>query len=347
MKRILPLLSVIFLSSTILPRTVSAQADVYVSYQTFYDELSPFGQWISDPQYGYVWVPNLDDDFRPYFTGGHWIMTDFGNTWYSEYSWGWACFHYGRWVYNDYYGWVWVPGYEWGPGWVAWTWGDGFCGWAPLYPGIVWAGVGYTCPDDWWVLMHPKYLYRPRYLNHWRTDFIHGPHHTHTILQRAHFITNTYEGNGGKYYAGPRAAEVTKVTHQSVPVFHLENVQVKTADHIIGNVVNIYHPSRIEITNRDGNNPIPAHVIPAPKPVSLPENVRTNWDQPRPFKTDIQRETPGWNRPFIRNSPPYEPAEPARGRSVEPARQPDYHTAPPISNPPARVPSSAPAPRRR
>ena len=195
--------------------------------------------------------------------------------------------------------------------------------------------------------MHPKYLYRPRYLNHWRTDFIHGPHHTHTILQRAHFITNTYEGNGGKYYAGPRAAEVTKVTHQSVPVFHLENVQVKTADHIIGNVVNIYHPSRIEITNRDGNNPIPAHVIPAPKPVSLPENVRTNWDQPRPFKTDIQRETPGWNRPFIRNSPPYEPAEPARGRSVEPARQPDYHTAPPISNPPARVPSSAPAPRRR
>ena len=33
-----------------------------VSLQTFYDELSPYGTWIKDPQYGYVWRPDVDQD---------------------------------------------------------------------------------------------------------------------------------------------------------------------------------------------------------------------------------------------------------------------------------------------
>ena len=31
-------------------------------------------------------------------------------------------------------GWVWVPGREWGPGWVSWRRGSDHCGWAPLPP---------------------------------------------------------------------------------------------------------------------------------------------------------------------------------------------------------------------
>ena len=42
-----------------------------VSYQTFYDELSPHGQWIDYPGQGYVWVPDADQDFQPYSTNGH------------------------------------------------------------------------------------------------------------------------------------------------------------------------------------------------------------------------------------------------------------------------------------
>ena len=48
------------------------------------------------------------------------------------------------------YGWAWVPGYHWGPGWVCWRNAEdaGFCGWAPLPPsarfevgvGLVWNG---------------------------------------------------------------------------------------------------------------------------------------------------------------------------------------------------------------
>ena len=72
-----------------------AQND-YISDQDFYDSLSPYGVWVNDPQYGDVWVPDVRGDFRPYATQGHWVLTEYGNTWVSDYPWGWATFHYGR-----------------------------------------------------------------------------------------------------------------------------------------------------------------------------------------------------------------------------------------------------------
>src|SRR5579883_2551035 len=113
MKRLLNkafvLLALGLITTSLAFTKASAQPGVSISYQEFYDELSPYGQWVEDPSYGYVWVPYVDDDFRPYYTRGHWVMTEFGNTWVSDYNWGWATFHYGRWTYDDYYGWVWIP----------------------------------------------------------------------------------------------------------------------------------------------------------------------------------------------------------------------------------------------
>src|SRR5208283_5216658 len=40
------------------------------TYQTFYDDLSPYGTWINYSPYGYVWAPNLGYDFTPYSTNG-------------------------------------------------------------------------------------------------------------------------------------------------------------------------------------------------------------------------------------------------------------------------------------
>src|SRR5436190_19445771 len=78
---------------------VSAQ-ETSVTYQTFYDDLSPYGEWINNPDYGYVWHPDVPD-FRPYSTGGHWIWTaEYGWMWASDVDWGWAPFHYGRWLYD-------------------------------------------------------------------------------------------------------------------------------------------------------------------------------------------------------------------------------------------------------
>ena len=91
-----------------------------ITYQTFYDDLSPYGQWIDYPEYGYVWMPNVGSMFKPYATNGQWVYTDEGWTWSSGYNWGWATFHYGRWFFDPNYGWMWIPGYQWAPAWVSW-----------------------------------------------------------------------------------------------------------------------------------------------------------------------------------------------------------------------------------
>src|SRR6516162_9042894 len=107
-----------------------------VSYQAFYDQLSPYGTWINYPGYGYVWMPNAGPGFKPYATSGHWVYTDAGWTWNSDFGWGWAPFHYGRWFFDASYGWMWIPGYEWSPAWVSWRTNSEYYGWAPLGPGI-------------------------------------------------------------------------------------------------------------------------------------------------------------------------------------------------------------------
>ncbi|MEJ0079595.1 MAG: DUF6600 domain-containing protein [Puia sp.] len=128
MKKINFILSATLFFASCGPTTV-IQSDSYqpasvapveeVSYQSFYDQLAPYGNWISYPGYGYVWSPNAGPDFQPYATNGNWIYTNAGWTWASDYNWGWAPFHYGRWFYENGYGWMWVPGSEWAPAWLA------------------------------------------------------------------------------------------------------------------------------------------------------------------------------------------------------------------------------------
>src|SRR6266481_5159001 len=109
-----------------------SRADVSVNF--FYDNLNG-GNWYQVADYGYVWQPDAatNADWRPY-TDGYWAYTDVGWTWVSYEDFGWATYHYGRWVRLADYGWVWKPGYEWGPAWVSWRTGGNYIGWAPLPP---------------------------------------------------------------------------------------------------------------------------------------------------------------------------------------------------------------------
>ena len=128
------LLFVFALGVLLLPFAPLAKSQE-VSIDFFYNNLNG-GSWIEVGNYGYCWQPDVavsDPSWRPY-SDGYWAYTDLGWTWVSYEDYGWATYHYGRWVRLADYGWVWRPGYEWGPAWVSWRFGGGYAGWAPLPP---------------------------------------------------------------------------------------------------------------------------------------------------------------------------------------------------------------------
>jgi len=102
------------------------------------DELDPYagefernGSWQYEASAGYVWVPRVAVGWQPYWNG-RWAWTPYGWTWIAYDPWGWAPFHYGRWGLSVSFGWYWIPGRTWGPGWVSWAVGGGHVGWCPL-----------------------------------------------------------------------------------------------------------------------------------------------------------------------------------------------------------------------
>lgn len=109
-------------------------ADVDVGF--FYNELSPYGEWVRHSRYGWAWFPShVSARWRPYSLG-RWVDSDYGWTWASDEPFGWATYHYGRWAWDSEIGWLWVPGTDWAPAWVAWQQGNGYVGWAPLPPAV-------------------------------------------------------------------------------------------------------------------------------------------------------------------------------------------------------------------
>jgi hypothetical protein len=108
------------------------------SYDVFYQGLESSGHWFDDPTYGEVWQPGIassDRNWRPY-SDGRWAYTDRGWTWISNEEFGWATYHYGRWVRRGDIGWVWIPGRRWAPAWVSWRESNDHVGWAPLPPEV-------------------------------------------------------------------------------------------------------------------------------------------------------------------------------------------------------------------
>ncbi|MGM9479135.1 DUF6600 domain-containing protein [Pedobacter sp. GSP4] len=210
-----------------------------VSLQTFYDELSPYGTWIQDPQYGYVWRPDVDQsDFRPYYTNGRWAMTEYGNTWVSNYDWGWAPFHYGRWVINSYRQWIWLPDTNWGPAWVDWRSGDGYYGWAPMAPTIsinLSFGRRYVVPEFCWNFIPQRNIYInsfPRY-DYGRNNI---------YIRNTTIINNTYVYNRRNYYGGPRIEDIRRATNRDVTVYRYAQSNRPGASRVGGREVSIYRP---------------------------------------------------------------------------------------------------------
>ena len=256
----------------------SAQPGISVSFQTFYDQLSPHGQWIDDPTHGYVWTPRgVGRDFRPYYSGGRWAMTSYGNTWVSDYAWGWAPFHYGRWTYDPFYGWMWVPGTTWGPAWVSWRGGGEYYGWAPMGPGIninISIGPRYSPPMDWWTFVPCNRLYHGGgYGRYWR-----GAQYNNTYINNTTIINNTYINNNNTYVVGPRRDEYQRRTGQRVQMYDVRNDNKPGRSSIRGNSVNLYRPTVREERNAKYR---PSNAIRAERAIGSNDNRGRGNDQLR------------------------------------------------------------------
>src|SRR6185312_17300215 len=88
-----------------------SRAPQYVSYEmTGYEDLDAYGEWSQDATYGELWFPTrVEGDWAPY-RDGHWsYVRPWGWTWIDSEPWGYAPFHYGRWLrVRD--RWAWCPG---------------------------------------------------------------------------------------------------------------------------------------------------------------------------------------------------------------------------------------------
>ena len=118
------------------------------------EELDRAGRWDNHPEYGAVWFPlQVRVDWAPYRFGRWTWVRPWGWTWLDEAPWGFAPFHYGRWVqWRE--RWCWVPGAYvarpvYAPALVAWSSGGNWSasvrvggapiGWQPLAPREVYA----------------------------------------------------------------------------------------------------------------------------------------------------------------------------------------------------------------
>ncbi len=132
-------------------RSVSAR---YVSPDVVgYEDLDDNGSWQSTPDYGSVWYPTgVDPGWAPYRLG-HWAyIAPWGYTWVDDRPWGFAPFHYGRWVWaGGAWGWAPAPLQPVGVAYIR-----------PVYaPALVaWVGVGAGVA---WFALGPREVYVPSY----------------------------------------------------------------------------------------------------------------------------------------------------------------------------------------
>lgn len=353
-----------------------------ITYQQFYDELSPYGNWINYPGQGYVWVPNVPS-FRPYATNGQWVYTNLGWTWVSNYNWGWAPFHYGRWLNDASFGWMWVPGYEWAPAWVAWRGGGDYYGWAPLGPGIgINIAIG-SMPANYWNFVPRRYINSPRinnyYVNQSRNVTIIN---NTTIINNINNTTVINDRNNNRnrtvYNPGPSVIDVERGTNTKIRQVKLVDRNAPGTAEVTNRYVSMYRPGvqansaksvnikPVRITNpqeleavRERNNSIrnnnaqQTQQLPVrkfenvnPQPTSTPQRLERNTVVPKENSNPVNEgETPRLN-PIDRVIE--QPIEADMRQINVPQRNTNRinnNTIPPVDNPRSNIPQNQPVRR--
>ncbi|MBN8419060.1 MAG: hypothetical protein J0L73_09110 [Verrucomicrobia bacterium] len=243
------------------PLNVAPQPMALPDYSLFYEGLSPYGRWFEVNGYGYCWRPTITvAGWRPY-VDGCWVWSSLGWAWQSNEPFGWATYHYGRWVNLARYGWIWVPGSDWAPAWVAWRQSRDCVGWAPLPPETgVFSGVYRDC-DSRYGLGPSSYTF----IN--TTQFV-SPTYIHiyapvtrqtTIFQNSVNVTQIVpshsRGHAFVHQGGPPRSQMEQACGRPVPQ---RQVQSMHADQM---------PTRLQHHgSRDADAPVAMVELPAVAP---------------------------------------------------------------------------------
>ena len=340
----------------------------------FYSGLAPYGSWVTLEGVGWCWQPSavvVNRGWRPYCDGGHWVYTDAGWFWQSEYSWGWAPFHYGRWQLHPRCGWVWAPDTVWAPSWVVWrNYGD-YCGWAPLPPravfevGFGWRFNGLHVGLDFDFGLHADHFtfigihdFNERDLHHHRLPPTEVTRiYNHTTIINNYTVNNTTIVNRGlpvERVASVARTPVHRATVRDLPAGSGRAVATRSGSERGEAVVYRPHlaaPARIApvaVQKVDERHPVIQHT-PA---VAVARQGRPNFDRsatvpatgahrvpPEPARASPRQnvERPASSAPIQAAPRTYQPTP----RNSEPA--PRTQTAPRNAQPPARISSSSPA----
>jgi len=339
-------------------RSRSAQ---YLSHDVVgYEDLDDNGDWRDDSNYGHVWFPNrVSTGWAPY-REGHWDwVAPWGWTWVDDSSWGYAPFHYGRWV---------TIGGRWG--WVA-----GPVEVVPVYaPALVvfiGAGGGFGGNVGWFPL-GPREVYVPsysvsrEYVNRVNisnttvnTTTITNVYNT-TIVNKTTNITNvTYVNRNvaGAVTAVPQRAFVSAqpVARAAVAVNAREVASAPvTARAAVApsreSVLGLHANSAGRVTAPPAavaSRQVIAKATPPPPPVAFAKQQQALAAHPgQPLaRQEVQSLRPANTaaaHPMVKQAPPGKPATPNMGRpGNQPGNSPDAgRPGPPANTPPANQPAT-------
>ncbi|HTB86134.1 MAG TPA: DUF6600 domain-containing protein [Candidatus Sulfotelmatobacter sp.] len=312
-----------------------------VTVDSFTDTLSPYGSWVDVDGYGRCWRPTAviyDSGWRPYCDRGHWVYTDTGWYWDSDYSWG-ITFHYGRWFRDTHLGWCWLPDTTWAPSWVAWRSSDDYCGWAPLPPFAVFTpGVGFfyrgvACSADFdfglgadfFIFVAPEHFCdrRPR-------QFCAPPERVREVFQRTTIVNNWNSRDNGHGHVivngGIDVNRVATASHHPIEPVHVGSLPNAGHQGWRGATPANSHPGNFHGAMGNNNNPVrnssgavyDSHPAPNQNPVrtagqySAPQNQAGNNQRDRSLNSG--------SHPVDNSAPATRYQPPVQSHPVEPER---------------------------
>jgi len=280
-----------------------------VDQMTGANELTGDGSWEGDPDYGAVWYPDVDSDWAPYREGEWAYVAPWGWTWIAVEPWGFAPFHYGRWIRRG-ARWGWVPAAD-----------RAAAGTAPVYaPALVsffGLTVGAALTADMigsgrigWVPLAPGEAYRPPYSASGayidRLNRIDVPRDPHT--EPRHEAMDDYADRAGATFMPAAAmAQGARVGRAGGGALPGDLAQARPA--MINEAI------RPDIDVRPAMNvPGAENFRAAPAHPGLPAVASPQFDDARPqIPGQLPRiETPGVESPRVQNAAPFPDAQPFR-----------------------------------